>query len=214
MASASAIPILNYKKYEKKMREIQQLKLKKNCSKEEKEKISMESFYITQLEEKNKKQFNNLPDDVIYIILSYLPSKERLNMLRKKYSHSFLTSKLSMLPTSIATFFRLQKCVKFAITILYSVSQTSDDNNWKLCHQVFGIKKRCAKGHHYSKKDYFAIRNDFNLSYDIKNSIDIILKAMNLYTKMYKNKQNVVAHGTNERIMLEIFIQTLIICSK
>ena len=66
----------------------------------------------------------------------------------------------------------------------------------------------------YSKKDYFAIRNDFNLSYDIKNSIDIILKAMNLYTKMYKNKQNVVAHGTNERIMLEIFIQTLIICSK
>ena len=211
---ASAINLLNYKKYEKKMREIQQLKLKKTLSKEEKEKVAMESFYITQLEEKNKKQFNDLPDDVIYIILSFLPPKERLNMLRKKYSHSFFTTKLTMLPTSIATFFILQKCVNFAITILLSVSQISDDNNWKLYHQMYVIKKRCKKGRPCSKEDYFAIRNDFDISYDIKSSIDIILKSMNLYTKMYKNKKNVVAHGINERIMLEIFIQTLIICSK
>jgi hypothetical protein len=83
-----------YKKALKKIREIEQLKQKSIVTDEEREKIGKEKYYRKIIKEKNKITMDDLPEEILYCIMSYLPFGARLSFLRKKYEDDFVIKKL------------------------------------------------------------------------------------------------------------------------
>jgi len=104
------------KKLEKKLREIQTLKLKKNHSADELDKISKENHYSKLLQQQiyGGTVLSVLPDDLKIYVLEFVDVNTRLNLLRTKYTPDFIQNKLSLLPNDkLLTIKQLFSCVPY-----------------------------------------------------------------------------------------------------
>jgi len=203
------------KKCEKKLREISLLKEKKIHTKEELEKIEKELFYKKILSEietgKMKKiSFDELPDDVIYLILSYMPPHDRLNLILQKHPVSYLTNMLSKLPRSLSNFYKLYPCLKSARKILHYIYYNKPNNTVmrdmpRHCYWIDKRYKNCFRDN-MSKTTYKG------LDLDVYRSIKIILNAIQHFPKMYiKPHSKQMPHTLNEQCVLNMIIRILCI---
>ena len=98
LASAPCTTVCQ-RNYTKKLREISKLKQKKQISSEELEKIKKESEYkklvgayvAPPFTERNN-IMNKLPDDVLFIILSYIPKNVRLMCFKPLHNKMFVNN--------------------------------------------------------------------------------------------------------------------------
>jgi len=198
-----------YKKCEKKLREIALLKQKQIHTKEELEKIEKESLYKKMLSEtKQIKQtsFDALPDDVIYIILSYMSSHDRLNLILEKHPVSYLTNMLSKLPRTLSNFYKLYPSLKSAQKILEYIYYNKPNNTVMrdMPRHCYWIDKRYKNCFHddMSKTTYKG------LDLDVYRSIKIIVNAMQHFLKMYTKPHSKQMPQT---LMLNMIIRILCI---
>jgi hypothetical protein len=118
------------KKYEKKIREIQNLKKKQNLNDSEIDKIKKESYY-KELLNKNRNtrtNYHDLPNELRLYIMEYLDINTRLNLLRKKYTIEFIKNKLSYLPSKeVSSIKKLYLCFKYIENILVKYLDKNSD---------------------------------------------------------------------------------------
>jgi len=204
-----------YKKCEKKLREISLLKQKKIHTKEELEKIEKESLYKKMLseietEKMKKMSFDELPDDVIYLILSYMPACDRLNLILQKHPVSYLTNMLSKLPRTLSNFYKLYPSLKSARKILQYIYYNKPNNTVmrdmpRHCYWIDKRYKNCFRDN-MSKTTYKG------LDLDVYRSIKIILNAIQHFPKMYiKPHSKQMPHTLNEQCVLNMIIRILCI---
>ena len=93
MSNKSVIP--SHKHCIKKLREIKELKKKKELNDEQREKISKEKFYKDIIRTVYQQVLERIPDEVQQIILEYLDVNTRLKMLRLKYTPEFAKERLA-----------------------------------------------------------------------------------------------------------------------
>jgi len=86
-----------------------------NCEEEEEE---VGEDFMEELKEKDCSSFNRLPEEMINIILEYLPYNIRLAILKHKYNKNFIRSMLKKMPLTFDGLTRLFKCADIASQLL------------------------------------------------------------------------------------------------
>jgi hypothetical protein len=136
---------------------------------------------------------NDLPEDIINIILAFLPYKTRLLLLKRKYSRSSLKCMLQNIPDTNEDLTKMWKCASIASNLLQSV--INDDS--RIFENIFTysvrfFEKENAKLYSLYYKEHFT---------------KIILAALRHYSAIYKfgsyTNKSVIEHV--EQIMLNIF---------
>lgn len=210
------------KKYLKKLREIENLKKKKNLTPEELSKIEKSSEYEKIISKNNcQSLLETIPNDIKNIILSYLPYNIRLNLLRKKYPIEVLTKRLSKIPRTIKTFDKFYHLVTILEPILsefYKKNMTDFYYTDKYCRHGYLTNFECTlriiknqSNRYYYYKRFEAQRDILagrNVDYYFEHFANIILYMFDNYTKMYK-KDLPEWHTNNEKIMLKVLLHIL-----
>ena len=188
------------KKYAKKLREISKLKQKKTLSPEEIEKIKMESgykklvgTYVPPLAEDRNSIMNKLPDDVLFVILSYMPYNIRLICLKPFYNKMF--SNISILnqiheQKRLKTFKILNKIAILAEKVkrIYSPDY---DRRLSFYNDIRNVD--AIKYYYYDTKEYYKLINDVCKHYTViytgtkKYKMKDIAKCESNIFKIYLN---------------------------
>jgi hypothetical protein len=193
------------KKYEKKIREIQNLKKKQNLNDSEIDIIKKES-YFKELLNKNRNTttiYNDLPNELRLYIMEYLDTNTRLNLLRKKYTIEFIKNKLSYLPSKeVSSIKKLYLCFKYIENILVKYLDKNSDIYNRIRFYI----------------DYKHIKPIINYQYFLENDgsndwwfskkilIELILIGIKHFSKMYKRTNNATEINENEKSMIKMFI--------
>jgi hypothetical protein len=189
--------------------------LRKLSSTEESAKARKKNLYLhlqdTELEEDNDNEssnkltvqnsrekkgvnFDNLPEDMLYIILDFLPYNTRVAILKNKYSKYYIKSKLEKITKTVKGINQIWKCAEIAGGLLENLleCQSGIFNNFSI-YSVQGFKKE-------NRKELYTMYYGENLT-------KIILAAIHHYSKIYK-----FGHYTNkkvieyiEKVVLKIF---------
>jgi len=209
------------KKYLKKLREIENLKKKKNLTPEELSKIEKYTEYKKIISRNNCQSFLEIiPIDIQNIILSYLPLNTRLNLLRKKYPIEILTKRFSEIPRTIKMFDKLYYLLTMIEPILsefYKQRMTDfyySDKYFRGCLTNFEYTLRMIKNKSYCY--YYNLRIETYrdilagriVDYYFEHFANIILYMFDNYTKMYE-KDLPEWHRTNEKIILKVLLHIL-----
>jgi hypothetical protein len=187
------------KKWEKKLREIQTLKLKKNHSVEELDKISKENHYRKLLQQQiyGGTVLSVLPDDLKIYVLEFVDVNTRVNLLRTKYTPNFIQNKLSLLPNDkLLTIKQLFSCVPYVQKILTTYLNKQGDAYRKIKYYV------------NDDLQYFTEYFDrcHGCSITVKPLlISIIITGVKHFTKMYKQTSDVGEIHDNEKNMIKLF---------
>lgn len=187
------------KKLEKKLREIQTLKLKKNHSADEVEKIGKENHYKKLLHQQihGGTVLSALPDDVKIYILEFVDVNTRLNLLRTKYTHDFIQSKLSILPNKLLTIKQLYSCVRYVKKILTSYLNKHGDAYKNIEYDIHDDLQ------HFTKRFY---RCSIDGNDIVKRLlISMIITGVKHFTKIYKQTADVREIHDNEKNMIKLF---------
>jgi hypothetical protein len=138
--------------------------------------------------------FNDLPEDTIYKILTFLSANTRLAILKHKYNKNFVKSRLQKMPETNESLTKLWRCADISFHLLKSI--LNDDNELVsdlLSYPIRGFKKE-------KNPKLFS-------TYYKRGFTKIIMGSMRNYTRIYK-----FGHYTNkevieciEQIMLNIF---------
>ena len=118
--------------------------------------------------QRNPSDLSALPEDVIYIILEYLPINTRLAILRHKYNPTIMRHKLRD-----ASIDKLFECAKIAKSVLHAVFGKRHDVFGQLSSYIFDIFEEDRTIYLDSRKEQF---------------INWIFVAMKRYTTIYKKK--------------------------
>jgi hypothetical protein len=143
---------------------------------------------ITECEELDREKdidFNNLPEDILYIILSFLPVNKRLEILKYKYRKNIIKSKLQKIEPTNEGLIQMWKCASIATHILKSLI---DDDNISNKFSSFSIR-------------FFTKEKDpsiYSIFYK-ENFTKLILGAIRHYTRIYK-----FGHYTNKKVIEHI----------
>jgi len=136
---------------------------------------------------------NDLPEDIINIILTFLPYNTRLLLLKRKYSRSSLKCMLQNIPETNEDLTKMWKCASIASKLLQSV--INDDS--RIFENIFTysvrfFEKENAKLYSLYYKEHFT---------------KIILAALRHYSAIYKfgSYTNKIVIEHVEQIMLNIF---------
>jgi hypothetical protein len=142
--------------------------------------------------------FGNLPEDMIFIILEYLPIKTRLTILKHKYSRKFWRDKIAAL-----TFKQLYFCANIAKPIVIHYLKYKNKGKikyppgisvWYL-NAFFNVlqkeKEKCIELY----KNCFTLFIDYCLHQYLKKS----------------NKKNQKENIKNDEAMLKLYLQVLLI---
>jgi len=136
---------------------------------------------------------NDLPEDIINIILKFLPYKTRLLLLKRKYTRSSLKCILQNISETNEDLTKMWKCASIARKLLQSVIIDESDifNNFSI-YSLGIFKKENANLYPLYYKEHFT---------------KIILAAIRHYSAIYKfgpyTNKKVIEHI--EQIMLNIF---------
>ena len=189
------------KKLEKKLREIQTLKLKKNHSADEVEKIGKENHYKKLLHQQiyGGTILSVLPDDVKIYILEFVDVNTRLNLLRTKYTHDFIQSKLSLLPNDkLLTIKQLYSCVRYVKKILTNYLNKQGDAYKKIEYYIHDDLQ------YFTKRFNRCIIDGCGIIVK-RVLISMIITGVKHFTKMYKQTSDVREIHDNEKNMVKLF---------
>jgi hypothetical protein len=144
--------------------------------------------------EKKGVNFEDLPDDMLFIILEFLPYNTRIAILKHKYNKNFIKSKLKKMTENIKGISKLWACAKISKELLVSLLEyDSGVFNNLTTHSVKVFKKE-------KNMELYS-------TYYRENFIKIILAAIHHYSKIYKfgnyTNKKVIEHI--EKIILNIF---------
>jgi len=150
--------------------------------------------------EKKGVNFDDLPDDILYIILEFLPYNSRISILKHKYSKTFIKLKLNKMTENIKGIKKLWYCAKISKELLLSLLEyESDVFNNLITNSVKNFKK---------EKNV-----ELYSTYYRENFIKIILAAIHHYSKIYKfgcyTNKKVIEYI--EKIVLNIFAHLTIL---
>ena len=143
--------------------------------------------------EKNGIIFDNLPEDMINLILGFLPYNTRLAILKGKYNKNYIKSKIGKIPKTIKGFGQICKCAEIAKGLLESLLEDESviNNSYTYSVQFFKKEKHL----------------ELYLNYYTENFTKIIWAAIHHYSKIYKFKyytnKKVIEHI--EKTILNIF---------
>ena len=151
---------------------------------DESEEIVREKFGI---------DFNDLPDDTIYMILEFLPCNTRLAILKHKYNKSFIKNIINKIPQSVEELTKAWKCADLAVKLIESLG-------------LFGSRDIYNNLSTYSVSLFKAERKPELYSSWYKEAfLKIILTALKHYTKIYNNKtktRKIVIQGYNGQCII------------
>ena len=133
--------------------------------------------------EKNSINFNDLPEDMIYLILGFLSFNTRVAILKNKYNKYFIKSKLEKITKTVKGMNQIWKCAELARDLLESLLEDESDifHNFST-YSVKLFKKEKTK--------------ELYMAYYGENFTKIILAAIHHYSKIYK-----FGHYTNEKVI-------------
>ena len=139
--------------------------------------------------------FNDLPEDTIYMILSFLSCNTRLAILKHKYNKAFIKNIINKIPQSVEELTKVWKCADLAVKLLESMGlldyKGSIYNN--LNTSCINVYKRESNPELYS----IWYKQGF---------LKIILTALKHYTKIYNNKiqtrKIVIQTGYNDQFTI------------
>jgi len=184
------------KKYAKKLREIQRLKQKPNPTEEEKVKLAKENQFKKELRTRSTTPLlNRIPDDVQQIILSFLPTNIRLNILRKKYNIRDIEVALYDAPDSVS----LLKIYHRYGMICRDILEQSLPKNGDI------LSKISRFFYYLDNIDWFMSRKWFHsisCCYEFKK---IVIYTIEYYVKMYKLKNKTEWIQQREQDMLHLY---------
>lgn len=189
------------KKWEKKLREIQMLKLKKNHSADEVDKISKENHYRKLLQKQiyGGTVLSVLPDDLKLYVLEFVDVNTRLNLLRTKYTPDFIQNKLSLLPNDkLLTIKQLFSCVPYVQKILTTYFNKQGDVYKKIQYYVNDDLQ-------YFTEYFYRSSIDGNGIIVKSLLISMIVTGVKHFTKMYKQTSDVREIHENEKNMIKLF---------
>jgi hypothetical protein len=177
----------NFYKY---LTELEENEHENEYEKMEAEKISREKIII---------EFNDLPEDAIYIILDFLPCNTRLSILKHKYHKSFIKNIIKKVPETLKGLNRIWKCADIANKLLDCMFDYPCD----VLNNLNTYRIRLYKCDLYRENYSNLYKEAFT---------KIILTAIKHYSKIYKNingnkilvyNKKVIEH--TEKIILNIF---------
>jgi hypothetical protein len=184
------------KKYAKKLREIQRLKQKPNPTEEENVKLAKENQFKKELRTRSTTPLlNRIPDDVQQIILSFLPTNIRLNILRKKYNIRDIEVALYDAPDSVS----LLKIYHRYGMICRDILEQSLPKNGDI------LSKISRFFYYLDHIDWFMSRKWFHsisCCYEFKK---IVIYTIEYYVKMYKLKDKTEWIQQREKDILDLY---------
>jgi len=132
---------------------------------------------VETVREKNAMNFNDLPEDIIFTILNFLPCSTRLAILKHKYNKTFIKSMINKVPRSIEVLKKIWNCAKIAKNLLESLGLL--DYKGDLYKNLNIVCLSCFKNE--AKPELYSI-------WYKEGFLKIILTAVKHYTKIYNNK--------------------------
>ena len=125
--------------------------------------------------EKNGTNFDNLPEDMVYLILGFLPYNTRLAILKCKYNKNYIKSKIGKIPKTIKGLRQIWKCAEMAKDVLENLLEDKND----IFKNLSTYSVQCFK-----KEKQMELYSN----YYTENFTKIIWAAIQHYSKMYKFK--------------------------
>ena len=133
--------------------------------------------------EKNSINFNDLPEDMIYLILGFLSFNTRVAILKNKYNKNYVKSKLEKIYKTVKGVNQIWKCAELARDLLESLLENESGIFHNFSTYSVTIFKKETNPEMYSV-------------YYRENFTKIILAAIHHYSKIYK-----FGHYTNEKVI-------------
>jgi hypothetical protein len=130
-----------------------------------------------------------LPDDIQYIILSYLDPNTRLSILKQKYPIDYLNCKLNALPKTSPSLKKLYTCTTNVKHIWKKYLNKEDAINKEISLCIDGPFRRLNKFpcYYFDKLEYITMTTICN------------------YTKMYENTDDKILLCENEMKILNLY---------
>jgi hypothetical protein len=186
-----------YRKAAKKLREIERLKNKVFLTEEERNKIDNELHLKLVAKKLKRPTFSDLPEEVLNIIVAFLPINRRLAILRYKYSNEVFRQKLKNLPTTNEITNKLYYLAKLS----YEVTHNCLDINSSTRHKIFPYALTVYKLY---KEPYYP--EGYTTEILKQYFSDLIMTSIEKYVKIYKSqKKNKFAHILYEYIETRMF---------
>jgi len=201
MSNKSVIP--SHKRCIKKLREIKELKKKKELNDEQREKISKEKFYKDIIRTVYQRVLERIPDEVQQIILEYLDVNTRLKMLRLKYTQEFAKDRLSGLligkPIYQNVLTKLDALANYLMPILDKYLSKGGD-----VYKRLGINARLfiSCGLILKGKRWLLDGNKMEI---YKAYVEVITTGIKHYSQMYKKETDSNEIRKNEINILKLF---------
>jgi len=145
----------------------------------------------------------NLPEDVLFIILSFLPIKTRIALIKNKYTNSVIKKRLSVITYTEKNMKTLMCCAMVADNIINLVLPV----DWKcelfklvdtLCFQI-----RILRRNFHNEKKY--------THHYFTRMIDLINKTLKYYTRVYKPEITLYTQQTKKQKQKQEKIETLVL---
>ena len=205
LASAPCTTVCQ-RNYTKKLREISKLKQKKQISSEELEKIKKESEYkklvgayvAPPFTERNN-IMNKLPDDVLFIILSYIPKNVRLMCFKPLHNKMFVNNFAIIQIHEKKMLQNVHILRKIAVLAdkVKRIYSPDDDGQIIRINIKDDLSKRCAQEYYY-----FYTRRYYDLINDVCKNYTAIYTG----TKKYSNKEIDVCEKNVFKIYLKMAV--------
>lgn len=195
------------RKYNKKLKEIGKLKQKNEVTMEESEKIKKEIEYKkivgTFVEPVNRSFImNQLPDDVLFIILSFIPCNMRLQFLKLKY-HDYFKEKLESLQyTQLIQCFKLKRIEKFIRQLSLQANVAKD---------IYSVNKKTCWPYYTGISNVSVCICDYEFNF--------IMDVCKNYTKIYtgsggKNCKSAADIKKCETIVFQLYLKMAVLVKK
>ena len=150
---------------------------------EENDNESSNELTVQSSREKKDVNFDDLPDDIIYIILGFLSYNTRVAILKNKYSKYYIKSKLEKITKTVKGINQMWKCAEIAGGLLENLLeyQSGIFNNFS----IYSVE-------HFKKEKEAELYSNYYRD----NFTKIILAAIHHYSKIYK-----FGHYTNQKVI-------------
>ena len=176
------------KKSCKKLREIELLKQKSVLNEEEKEKVSKELFYKDMVRWNKALTFDDLPEEIVNTIVTFLPPHTRIALLKRKYNKKCIKQLLEKMPYTLPTLIDLWPCAAISREIAKTVFPRDSDLHALLSVTLQNvIDFRCE--YKKEKKYPYYYKAEFE---------KLIVTVLEHYTRVYKET-------THERLFWSVF---------
>jgi len=153
------------------------------------------------IETKKQRQLEDLPEDIWFIVLSYMPLHVRLTILRKKYPYNEIKRKLVGIDSKdkLSSILKLYRIALKSQPIIQNCFGTNIDVYFRLTG-IYLLDKQpknceiCKNSNFYKRK-----------------FIEIIAAAFHHYVKLYKKEQQILPKKMKlcEKNMLHLYCQIL-----